>query len=142
MLLIDEGKYAYVDGYAPPPTLPWTTVNQEPLAPPAEIKVNREVAWDEVMGTSIKLVLSWPAVEGANRYLLEGRSPTGNMEILQDSGRQSYTIENVIEGTYIFTVKSLNIAGASGQPRVKTYTFSYDDETSDLAPAPVFEGLF
>lgn len=142
--LHDANKYSFVDGVAPSPTPAWTILNQEPVEPPAVINVTRSGGYDIISQTSsINLEISWPAVERATKYLLECRAPGGQMETLMQDGRLSYTMENCREGTYVFTVKSINIADASGQPRVKTYHVQYDEEPApeDLAPAPVIEGI-
>lgn len=142
--LHSEAKYAFVDGVAATGTPSWTLLNQEPLAPPGAPTISRTGSFDAVNKTnSIQLNLSWEPVEGAKAYLLECRRPGGYLEVLQQDSRTNFTLEHCDEGTHVFTIKSINIADASGQPRVATYTVRYDDEPEpeELAPAPVIEGI-
>lgn len=140
--LHSEAKYAFVDGTAPAVTPPWTSQSQEPLPPPADIRIRANSPYSLVTGSKHELHVSWSVVNGARSYMLEGRRPNGSMETLQHSGATSFTLRNCEPGPYLFTVKAVNIAGASGQPQVETYHFGYEDDPPVLAPAPLLDRIF
>ena len=84
---------------------------------------------DRVQIDPITLTLSWKAVGGAAYYTVE---ITGNGETVEkDSGKNSYSLERLEEGSYTLRVKA--VAGSDGERKdsgwSKTLSFDREHET-------------
>jgi len=136
-------KYALLDQNIPIPVTEWTDKNKNVPAP-TNFKGKSISYQDDLRGTHHDIELSWSAVNDAallQGYLLEVLAPGESVwRELYRGGNTVFTMRDVSEGVYLFTLKSVNTLGKTSEPVPLQFQFGQDSTVDGLFP-PVFVGV-
>lgn len=140
----DPAKFDWIDGGTTAPSDEWPKIDFRLGAPEAFVGTWK-ASNEGPLGNKFAIELQWTPITGLLRnYVVEAWGPRDNgWSVVYDGNDTSATLSDVAQGTWLFTLKGVNIVGASGdiiRTTVQVGTTGTGETTPSLK-APLFVGL-